>query len=204
MLEGRVDVVMSSSDSPSERIVESLVVTGAEDEPFLLALGRALDNEVRGGTIEIRSTESDERLLAAVGVDREATMGEVSRFAGGETLRVSTIGRGGSRFVKLSEIVAAGVGLPDLAGVAALGHEALMSRVYARHRAEARHWLMRGIETAPEMPLVQLVKSDSYWSLADFQAIFALGDRDSADLLRRLNYEYIDRKQWGWQERPEA
>jgi len=179
------------------RVVE---VIGEPSQPFHFALAEALGHtDDRNYAVRIRGVEGI-HVGFLCRVDRVVTLGRVASFAEGHTLHVDSVGRGGSYIEWFGDVIDTAL---DVSGLVALlmgargGYSAVR---YREQRAAAKRWRIAGRDTAPTMELVQMVKSERYWELADIERVFALSDELGAVLLRSVGYEQYSTKPPGWRD----
>ncbi len=203
-----IEVRLDRSNQPGRGVpARTFSVIGEPDEPFHIALVRAVNEPLfprwssYNGDIEVRIPERLD--WAMIPIDRQATLAQVATFAGGETLPMSIVGRGGGVIPTLLDYLNAGLTIAGVADLLRRGHAALDARLWRHERAAARRWIVAGTDTAPRMDLIQYVRAEPYWDLDGIATHFEIDRQQAVILLRRLDYEPTTPEGIAWRERPE-
>ncbi|MDR6866791.1 hypothetical protein J2Y69_001390 [Microbacterium resistens] len=166
--------------------VRACRLVGERSERFLVALSRALDEEVDGCSVEIRSEGTSDRVL--IPVDPQSSVQDVEAFTDGNPLLLSMVGRGGPSLPTLLDYVNVGLTVAGVADLLRRGHGAVEAVLWRRQRSAARRWIVAGTDSAPSMDLVQCVRAEPWWNLDELARNFGIDREQAATLLRKLDY----------------
>lgn len=190
------DPWQGSGDRPE---VVRVTVAGEDDERFLDLLRHSVDVS-SGALLVIPDTdpEPEHEWRAFAFIEPETTLGDVCKFAEGETVSISVQPLGGSFIMSLLEWIGWGLTVRELASWSL---SQIHAHGYRQERAAAQSWLLSGSTQELPLEVLQAVKADREWSLTKARAVFGLDDGDLGRLFRAANYGY--QPESGWIERGE-
>ncbi|MEH3088536.1 MAG: hypothetical protein PGN24_02700 [Microbacterium arborescens] len=172
-------------------------VEGDPNEPFLIALTRALGPAPSRGRYHFVVESEPGRTAHAALIDGRVTVAQVDAFADGDVICVDSYGRGGTPVDAFMALAGDALTLAGIVGTAITAYRKAGQVVGRDDRRAAREWLTAGLESEPSMKLIQAVKRESEWTPAAFERTFGLGTLAGATLLRKLGYVHETRE---WRE----
>jgi len=188
----RVAYRTSGSDAP-----HVFDVSGGLDESFSARMRAAIPLATTQ-TFTLATPTSNAILVRVI--PEEVTMGDIAPFAAGETLPIDQLGRGGSAFLTLWDLLSTAT---TFAAALEVATNSVDLRRFREHRKEARAWVADGVEKLPAMRLKQLIRAQASWRHEHFVRVFGIDRYETSILLRGLGYTYYKSSDT-WVEQPDS